>query len=308
MRAPNRFYGGYPTSPVGAQIGADLGTALFGNPAMALDMQQGQARIGAFEAQAAADAARGGLYGEQARGAQIGNDALQGLPGMISSLVAPPPAGEAGPAPERTTFDPQALAAVAAAALQGGRGGNLGELFRSLGAFAGGDQLARRGMVAGGQTPGENFAITPERADNIRSQGFGADLAKSLGVARVGADADLGVAGIKAKADMYGSDVKAGADRDVATIRDKGETARAASAPRSVDGAITYDGGKTWVRPPPGYKPPTVTRTQTFRDGSGNETEKVARTYQAAPAPGSRPPGGAPAKRLKYNPATGKIE
>jgi hypothetical protein len=291
-RFANRFFGGYPTSPVGAQIGADLGTALFGNPAMALDQMQGQARIGAFEAQAAADAARGGLYGEQTRGERIGNDALVGLPGLIAGLVAPPQMeGEAGAAPPMETFDPNRLAAVAAAALQGNRGGNLGELMRTLGAFAGGDGLARRGMVAGGQTPGENFAITPERADEIRRQGFSADLAKSLGVANIGAAAD-----------RYGADVKAGADVKVAGIKDAGDTIRAASAPRAVDGAITYDNGKTWVRPPPGYTPPVVTRSVTTRDAEGRETGKTERKYQAAPDVSP------PKRRQKYNPATGKIE
>lgn len=87
------------------------------------------------------------------------------------------------------------------------------ETIGTLASFFGGDELARRGMVAQGKTPGEEFALTPERADEIAGIDNSAALARALGVAEINNRDDVPVANIHAGASRYGADKRASVSR-----------------------------------------------------------------------------------------------
>ena len=72
----------------------------------------------------------------------------------------------------------------------------------------GGDELARRGMVAQGNTPGEEFAITSGRADAIREDEQPSDLQQAFGVADINHRNDMPIANIKAATSRPWQDIK----------------------------------------------------------------------------------------------------
>lgn len=83
------------------------------------------------------------------------------------------------------------------------------ELVSTMFAGLGGDEAARRAMVMQGKSPENDFfAITPDRADELRQQGFDADYGKSTAVAEINNRDDVRVAEIQAGASRYGSDRK----------------------------------------------------------------------------------------------------
>lgn len=59
------------------------------------------------------------------------------------------------------------------------------DIVRVISAFAGDEELARRGFVGSGQNPSEWFALTPERRDEIARQGFDADYHKAVDVENI---------------------------------------------------------------------------------------------------------------------------
>lgn len=106
---------------------------------------------------------------------------------------------------------------------------NIGDMVGGVTAILGDDGMARRGMVAQGHTPGKEFALTPERADDIAKQGYDADYRKGtaeatinhatdIPVANIRAGADLGVARINHATDIPVAEIQAGAKRDVASL------------------------------------------------------------------------------------------
>jgi len=93
----------------------------------------------------------------------------------------------------------------------------------SLGAFGAGDEMARRGLVAQGHSPTKDFAITPERADEIATAGYQADQDKSFGVARINHANDIPVAKIRAGATVKAAQIGADGRVVVAGINNDGK-------------------------------------------------------------------------------------
>ena len=86
--------------------------------------------------------------------------------------AAPEPIAPAPPSGVPVEQFRQNLPELIAALAQADMGSNIDDVLRAAAAFSGNDATARAGLVAGGASPSEDFAITPERADNIRRQGF----------------------------------------------------------------------------------------------------------------------------------------
>ena len=216
-RAPSPFY---YQSPLGA-MGESFGRALFGDPAAARAQQEQQAKAALMAAQTERETAHGQLYSEQAGGQRYQNTSAQSLPGLFQSFIdaqnpaqpqALPGADPLAALPEAPMQDPQAvqrsLGAIIAA-IGGIQGDKIdtSETMGSLGAFLGGDELARRGMVAQGQTPGKDFAITPDRADFIRDDNQGADFDRATGVATINHANDMPIATMRDGTTRRGQDL-----------------------------------------------------------------------------------------------------
>jgi hypothetical protein len=75
----------------------------------------------------------------------------------------------------------QGLPALMAALVQGDVN-HPDEIVGTMSAFGGGDELARRGMIGRGVTPGKEFALTPDRADDIARQGYDAEYRRAMDV------------------------------------------------------------------------------------------------------------------------------
>jgi len=205
-RGQNFFYQDNPAD----SIGQSLATAWFGDPAKAQEQQRIRAEVALRDAQAAEARAHGGLYSEQTRGYQGQNNAAASLPELFQNFQqasAPP-----DPAAPHIASVPPLDKGAALAALIAGMGQVQGDkldptkLMGAYGAFGGDEVMARRGMVAQGTTPGENFALTPQRADDIRAQQAAAKLAEGVAVARTNHATDIPVANIQAGAHRYAAD------------------------------------------------------------------------------------------------------
>lgn len=186
---------------LGAALGQTLGRALFGDPEMRRQLAEHQAKLEQMGAQTEQARAHAGLYTKQGEGVGIQNDASRSLPALIERLAQPPaPAAPADPlaplaeAPTRAggyyPSPTEAMrvglpAVIAAMAQMNGDKVDPRQIVGSLGAYMGDDEMARRALVAQGHTPGERFAITPERADDIRGQEFGADYRKAVDVENI---------------------------------------------------------------------------------------------------------------------------
>lgn len=218
MPQPDNF--SYQASPM-EDIGGALATAIFGNPEAAAAQRKAQAEAELRAAQTSQAQAHGGLYTEQARGVRGQNDAGAGLPELFRTWAASQvpqqpqttaspgfadfdtPMPEQAPAPDKTA----ALASLMAAMGQmNGDKIDPTKMMGAFGAFGGGDEMARRGMVAQGNTPGENFALTPQRADEIAANDAQAKQASAFGVARINHASDIPTANIQAGASRYGAD------------------------------------------------------------------------------------------------------
>lgn len=209
---------------LGKALGLTLGKALFGDPQARAELEQHQAKLDYMGAQTRESDAHAGVYGEQSRGLGIQNGAAEGLPGIIASMFQPQPV----PAPA----DPLAALPEAPNPVDGMKAGlpglfaslaqmqgdkvNPNAIVGGLAAMFGTDEFARRGLVAQGDTPGEKFAITPERADDIRNQEFNADYAKSTAVAGINHATDIPVANIRSETNRYVADAAAEARRQSA--------------------------------------------------------------------------------------------
>jgi hypothetical protein len=229
-RAPNNFHyqGGLPAS-----IGGDLARALFGDPQAAQQQAESRAQMDAQAAQAERARAAAGYDAERTVGQRTANNAQGSLPDLIGSFLQSQQPQEHIPIDSAAFADfdtplpepaPQPDPMASLAALVGAMGQQQGDkidprhIMGTVGAFGGDDELARRGMVAQGKTPGEEFAITPDRADEIAEAGYAADLLKALGVAEVNNRDDIPVAEIAAGSRRDVADINAGAKRDVAGI------------------------------------------------------------------------------------------
>lgn len=164
----------YSDPALGAGI-ENLGRAIFGDPETII--------------KGAVAKAQGNYYNARAAGAEVDTDrkvaahnALRSIGTNIGSAIFGPV--EAGPNPDGSAGVPtmrsreQILAALpnvlnSAGVAYADKPAALGDIFALIGAMSGDDALARQGMVATGKTPGKDFALSPERADNIRGQEYG---------------------------------------------------------------------------------------------------------------------------------------
>lgn len=237
-RGSNFYYAG--DSNLGAAIGKRLGTALFGDPEAADKLALQRSQMENYTASAEEARAKAGLYNKQGEGVAIQNTASQGLPALIASMFPTVPAPVVHPSGPVTEGDGPAVDTsqpyypAGASALPGLRAGlpsviaalaqmkgatvDIPNVMQTLGAFMGDDEMARRALVAGGNSPTETFAITPERADAIRDDTQAADYNKATGVARINHASDIPVANISAGASRDVARIGADARRDVASL------------------------------------------------------------------------------------------
>lgn len=240
-RQPNQFYQD-PT----ADIGSSLATALFGNPAAAAKQRDMQAQADARDATADEARAHAQVYRGQSTGLDTTNTANAGLPELFANLykttapiAARAPVGlesdDAGEIPAVAGVNADqamkaGMPALLAAMVQGGHAANVGGVTQALAAFGGGDEMARRGLVSAGHSPTKDFALTPERADQIAGAEQASKLAQALGVANINhatdipvakirAGADLGVASINNRDKIAVANIAAGSRTDSAKIR-----------------------------------------------------------------------------------------
>lgn len=221
-RGQNFFYQD-PT----ANVADSLAKAIFGDPAAAAQQRQQQAEI--HERQS-----RAGLYQAQANG-QIGqNEAAAGLPALLREFAAANAPRAPGPgidSPEFADFgtpmptpapdrDPTAALANLIAGMGQMNGDKIDptKIMGAYGAFGGGDEMARRGLIAQGSTPGKDFAITPERADAIALANAQQEQAKAFGVAGINRKSAFDVATVNNRDDIPVANIAAVARRDVAKI------------------------------------------------------------------------------------------
>lgn len=222
-RAPNFAY----QNPTG-DIGSALVRAIFGDPQARAAQEQQQAEMDMRRAQAAQARAHGDLYTSQAAGQNTANAAQAGLPGFMASFLQSrqPVEPQTVLSPGFENFDqpfadppPQPDPILSLANLVGAMGqmqqdkANIPNAMGSLGAFGGGDEMARRGLVAQGHSPSKDFAITSDRADAISARDAGEDQKKAFGVANISAGARRYAADASAGASRYGADVRADASR-----------------------------------------------------------------------------------------------
>ena len=200
FRAPNFYY----QDPTDKIVGS-LATAIFGDP-------QAAQRAAVQRSQQAENDARARLAGAQAEGYEGQNAAADKLPALLAAMagrqaIPPPMLGDPGsgadpmqaappPSPD-AVFREGLPALVAALSRMKGDKVDTGETIGSLASFLGGDEMARRGLIAQGQTPGENFAVTPGRADQIAANGYAADQRQAFGVATINHSNDIPVENIK---------------------------------------------------------------------------------------------------------------
>ncbi len=188
------------------------------------------------------------VYGAQADGVGIQNGAARSLPEMFASLLPqarpePPPTLDGFLSPDHQLPGPQEApdeafrrglpAVIAALAQAQGDKVDTSETIGGLASFLGGDELARRGLIAQGHTPTEDFAVTPDRADEIAGNKASAALRQALGVAGINHSNDIPVANIRAgsvrdaaminnRDDVTVANIAAGSRENVAAIKGQG--------------------------------------------------------------------------------------
>lgn len=92
----------------------------------------------------------------------------------------------------------------------------------SLASFLGGDEMARRGLIAQGQTPGKDFAITSDRADAIANRDADAKQQTAWGTARINHASDVPVAQVRAGATLGAARIGADSRVTVAGMKAAG--------------------------------------------------------------------------------------
>lgn len=219
-RAPNFTY----RNPL-EDIGPSLVRAILGDPAMAAAQRQQQSEMDLREAQAAMARSHGGLYDSQTTGVDQQNAAAQGMPGFFRAMYAPPPpmpslddpnfvqdAGPSAPIPTRDEIFRAGLPAfLGNAAIMQGDKIDPRALIGTAASFGGGDEMARRGLIAQGHTPTKDFAITPGRADEISARDAGEDRTTKFGVADIGRKSAFDVATVNNRDDVPVANIRAGA-------------------------------------------------------------------------------------------------
>lgn len=242
-RAPNFGYQD-PT----ADIGSSLVKAIFGDPTLAAKARTEASQQALRDAQTVEARRHGGLYLSQTGEVDRRNTASDGLPALFANM-APRPLEQGDPSQPTVPVDPgfahfappadvPMQAAPAAAqptpdqafraglpALMAGLAQFKGDKFdpnsgiATLASFLGGDEMARRGLISQGHTPGKEFAITPDRADQIAATQNSADLVQAMGVARTNHEHDIQEARIRAASASNVAGINHASDIPVANIR-----------------------------------------------------------------------------------------
>lgn len=103
-------------------------------------------------------------------------------PALVPAGGSVAPLAPVSAGPEQTqTQSPESLSAMAHLfqnLVQAGQGAHVPDFMGTIDAQAGNDETARRGFIGAGHEPGEWFALTPERRDEIARQGFDAQMAR----------------------------------------------------------------------------------------------------------------------------------
>ena len=216
-RAPNFSYQD-PT----AAIADGLVKSIFGDPQAAQAQQKARAEAALRDAQAEQATQHAALFSQQADAQHDQNAAAVSLPELFARLGTPAqqvpsiddPAflegvGTQPPVPtEMEQFRGNLAPAVAAMGQMQGDKIDPRAVIGTLASFFGGDEMARRGLVAQGHTPGAAFAITPERADAIAAQGYGAKQSLAESVATINNRDDVPVAQIRSGDSRYATNAR----------------------------------------------------------------------------------------------------
>lgn len=264
MRRPNPYASPYPTDPSFEVIGEGLGRALFGDPVAREAQQRAEADREVALARARQARSAAGYDDARTRGVNQQYDASINFAQKLAEGFAPIPDMSTGgslddislslgkgvaleeqgilppPPPVHLSNDERirglAPALFGYAAQMQGDKVDPNKIFGGIAAVLGGEELARRGLVAQGHTPGKDFALTPDRADDIRSQGYGADYRQATDVARINNASDIPVAEIRARGGVDAARVRA--DGTVAAAGVRAATPRSTAARRGA-GATT---------------------------------------------------------------------
>jgi hypothetical protein len=253
-RGSNFYYAG--DQQLGAGLGATLGRALFGDPEAAAQLALRKAQAGEYAAQTEEARAHAGLYGSQqadqdvrtgyrrqfgslgqtfqqiaGAGAPVASAVPDLPPGVAPAPGQPDPLAVQPPAPAVDTNTALARAIIPMIMAAGGtqENPNIGDMVGGVTAMLGNDELARRGMIAGGHTPDKDFALTSGRADQIAQDGYDAAFRKGtaeatinhandIPVAVANHANDIPVARVNHESDIPVAEIQAGARRDVASL------------------------------------------------------------------------------------------
>lgn len=231
MTRTSNFYYQDPT----AEISSGIVRAIFGDPEMKAKQEQQRAEMDRMAAQTRESDAHAGVYNSQSAGQNTSNTAQTGLPQFLATFLqsqqppAPPPSIDSAAFGDFNTPlampAPQPDKGASLAALIGAMGQMNGDkidprqIMGTLGAFGGGDELARRGLVAQGQTPTDDFALTSGRADEIAGRDAAAKQREAWGVANINHANDIPVANIQRRSAFDVAGVNNASDIPVANIQ-----------------------------------------------------------------------------------------
>lgn len=224
-RGSNFYYAG--DQNLGVALGQTLGRALFGDPQAAAAQQQAAAEAALTDARTQQALASAGYDTERTTGVRNENVAKGGLGNTLAELYKftpqqPVSDDPLAALPEPASFDtanfqtnlPAAVAQLAQAGFT-----DPAKIVAALTGYSGDDSIGRGAIVSQGSTPGENFALTSGRADDIANRDAANDYRKDTAVASINHATDIPVAKIKAGADRDVATINGVTDRDVAKLR-----------------------------------------------------------------------------------------
>lgn len=174
-----------------AQLGQNIGRALFGDPALT-------GKIAYQDAQTRAAAALAGYRQKQAEEQQIINNAMLGTGKFFSESFGRDATGAPIQFKDNRSFIDH-MAPVAGDIINSGNAAALDEILRGFGSFAGSDDLATRASIAAGGMPGTEFSPSQAARDHNSARNAAEDMAQAFGVQRVANQK-------KGKEDRLGSD------------------------------------------------------------------------------------------------------
>lgn len=237
-----------------AAIGNSLAKAIFGDPGAAAEQAKARAEIELRAAQAERERAAAGYENSRTVEQSSQSAAADSTSGIYDKYFGPQPQAQPtmpvpmwGAAPEVNEAPmqvaPPAPLAVEARQREGmaqtilalararGSSVDIGETIGSLASFLGGDEMARRGLVAQGHSPTADFAITRARADEVASRDAAAEQSLAEAVATINNRDDVPVANVNARARRYAADQSAGASNFATSTRS--DTSRYATDARA---------------------------------------------------------------------------